>query len=41
MGPLLREGVRTNVVDHGKLEKIHDDANTLAEFLDVPVWDAT
>lgn len=36
-----REGVRTNVVDHGKLEKIHEDANTLAQFLDVPVWDAT
>lgn len=32
-------GVRTNVVDHGKLEQIHEDAKTLSEFLDVPIWD--
>lgn len=33
-----RDGVRTNVVDHGDLDKIHADANTLAEFLEVPIW---
>jgi len=39
MNLVSRDGVRTNVVDHGKLDKIHEDASTLSEFLDVPVWD--
>lgn len=39
MNLVSRDGVRTNVVDHGKLDKIHKDAITLSEFLDVPVWD--
>jgi len=39
MNLVSRDGVRTNVVDHGNLDKIHEDANTLSEFLDVPVWD--
>ncbi|HAW32556.1 hypothetical protein [Gimesia maris] len=34
-----RDGVRTNVVDHGKLDQVREDAKTLAEFLEVPVWD--
>ncbi len=41
MNLVSEEGVRTNVVDHGNLEKIIEDANTLSEFLDVPVWDGT
>ncbi len=39
MNLVSRAGVRTNVVDHGKLEQIREDASTLSEFLDVPVWD--
>ena len=38
MNLISRDGVRTNVVDHGNLEKIQADAQTLAEFLEVPVW---
>ncbi|QDV19085.1 hypothetical protein Pan153_37480 [Gimesia panareensis] len=38
MNLVSRDGVRTNVVDHGDLDKIHADANTLAEFLEVPIW---
>lgn len=38
MNLVSKDGVRTNLVDHGTLEKIHEDANTLSEFLDVPVW---
>lgn len=34
-----REGIRTNVVDHGKLETIRADATTLSDFLEIPVWD--
>ncbi len=39
MNLVSRNGVRTNVVDHGKLDQVREDAKTLAEFLDVPVWD--
>ncbi|MCG2586983.1 hypothetical protein [Rhodohalobacter sulfatireducens] len=38
---VLRDGSRMNVVDHGSPVKIRDDAKKLAEFLDVPVWDAS
>ncbi|MCR9231440.1 hypothetical protein [Gimesia chilikensis] len=38
MNLISRDGVRTNVVDHGNLEKIQADAQTLAEFLEVPIW---
>ncbi|QDT90882.1 hypothetical protein [Gimesia algae] len=41
MNLVSRDGVRTNVVDHGKLDQIREDANTLAEFLEVSVWDGT
>lgn len=41
MNLVSRDGLRTNVVDHGKLDQIREDANTLAEFLEVPVWDGT
>ena len=36
---ILRDGERINVVDHGDLEALQEDAATLATFLDVPVWD--
>ena len=39
MNLVSKEGVRTNVVDHGKLDQIHEDARTLSEFLEVPIWD--
>ncbi|WP_339735172.1 hypothetical protein [uncultured Gimesia sp.] len=39
MNLVSQEGVRTNVVDHGKLDQIHEDARTLSEFLEVPIWD--
>ncbi|WP_417388344.1 hypothetical protein [Gimesia sp.] len=39
MNLVSREGVRTNVVDHGKLDQVREDARTLSEFLEVPVWD--
>ena len=38
---VLNDGSRLNVVDHGKLSLIQEDAQKLAQFLNVPVWDAT
>ena len=38
---VLHEGSRINVVDHGNLERLRSEANTLSQFLDKPVWDAT
>ncbi len=38
---VLRNGERMNVVDHTALQSVRKDAQKLAEFLDVPVWDAT
>jgi hypothetical protein len=38
---VLKDAVRKNVVDHGNLVALRQDAALLAEFLDVPVWDAT
>ncbi|AQT67233.1 hypothetical protein STSP2_00376 [Anaerohalosphaera lusitana] len=35
-----KDGRRINVVDHGKLDKLTDDANALAAFLGVPLWNA-
>lgn len=37
---VLRDGKRINVVDHGNLEKLREDAKTLSSFLGKPVWDA-
>ena len=37
---ILSDGSRINVVDHGNLERLRGDANTLSQFLDKPVWDA-
>jgi hypothetical protein len=38
---VLKNGNRINLVDHGKRNKLAEDAGVLAEFLGVPVWDAT
>ena len=38
---VLKDARRINVVDHGNLEKLQEDARTLSMFLDTPVWDAT
>lgn len=37
---VLSNGERLNVIDHGKKSKIVEDANTLSEFLNKPVWNA-
>ena len=36
---VLKDGNRLNVVDHGKLSMIQNDAEKLSQFLDIPVWD--
>lgn len=38
---VLDDARRINVVDHGNLERLRSDASALAQFLDIPVWDAT
>lgn len=40
MNLVLHDGRRYNVIDHGNLIKIREDAQALATFLNVPVWDA-
>ncbi len=37
---VLNDGRRLHVLGHGKAHKLYADADELAEFLDVPVWDA-
>jgi len=37
---VLNDGSRQAVVDHENLPQIREDADTLADFLDCPVWDA-
>jgi hypothetical protein len=41
MNLVLNDGKRLNVVDHGNQAKLREDTQTLATFLNVPVWDAT
>ena len=36
---VLKDGTRKNVVDHGSIEKLREDAEKLADFLNVPIWD--
>ena len=38
---VMADGKRITVVDHGNLDRIRDDAKTLAMFLGKPLWDAT
>jgi hypothetical protein len=37
---VLKNGERLNVIDHGNLKRLREDAAQLAVFLKVPVWDA-
>ncbi len=37
---VLEDSRRINVVDHGNLKKIREDAAKLSEFLEKPLWDA-
>ena len=37
---VLEDGTRRNVVDHGSLKTIIDDAHIVSEFLNVPIWHA-
>ncbi len=37
---VLKDGTRTNVIDHGNLQSIIDDAHELERFLNVPIWHA-
>lgn len=38
---VLASGNRLNVVDHGNVRQLREDAARLAGFLEVPVWDGT
>lgn len=38
---VLEDGSRANIVDHGNLKALRNDAAMVSEFLGVPVWDAT
>jgi hypothetical protein len=38
---VLADGRRINVVDHGNRATLYSDADSLAAFLGVPIWDAT
>jgi hypothetical protein len=35
------DGLRHNVVDHGDLEALREDAESLCDFLQIPLWDAS
>jgi hypothetical protein len=37
---VLDDTERINVIDHGNLRKLRQDAQALADFLGVPLWDA-
>ncbi len=37
---ILTDGSRRNVVDHGNLKSIIDDAHIVSDFLNVPIWHA-
>ena len=37
---ICSDGSRINIVDHGALRKLREDADLLAEYLSIPVWDA-
>ncbi len=36
---VLHDGSRLNVIDHGNLPKLREDAQRLADFLNKPIWD--
>ncbi|MCB0639090.1 MAG: hypothetical protein KDC54_20815 [Lewinella sp.] len=38
---VLKDGMRCLVMDHGQLQGLRKDAQTLSRLLDIPLWDAT
>ena len=38
---VLEDGSRLNVIDHGNLERLREDARRLSAFLGKPLWDGT
>ncbi len=36
---VLKDGSRKNVIDHGSISKLREDADKLARFLGKPIWD--
>lgn len=38
---VLVDATRINVIDHGKLTAIQEEARIVSDFLGIPVWDAT
>jgi hypothetical protein len=36
---VFRDGRRTNVIDHGNIDKIREDARKVSQFINRPVWD--
>ena len=38
---VLKDAARVNVVDHSKVVRLRQEADELADFLGVPVWDAS
>lgn len=36
---VLKDGNRKNVVDHGNISRLREDAQKLSQFLNKPVWD--
>jgi hypothetical protein len=38
---VLNNGDRLNVIDHGSMKAVKNDAQTLSRFLNKPVWDST
>ena len=38
---VLKDARRVNIIDHGNLSHIREDAQALSTFLEVPMWDAT
>ena len=37
---ILKDGKRINIIDHGNLNALRNDAITLSNFLNIPIWDA-
>jgi hypothetical protein len=37
---VLEDSSRLNVVDHGNLKSINNDAHVISEFLNIPIWHA-
>ena len=37
---IFRDGSRENVIDHGNLDCIREDAKKVSQFINRPIWDA-